>query len=1388
MNISELAVRRPVTVAMFVIGALVFGLVSLSRLSVDLLPELELPQATIATVYPGADPSTVEAEVTRPIEDMVSLTGGVRRVTSVSMENVSLITVEFQPGVDMNAAMEELRAQLSALSLALPADAQSPLVMQLDLSQLPVLVVALSVEGDVLAATDRAVNEVRPLLEQVAGVAQVSIVGGAEREIQVLYDPAKLEENQLTPAMLAQFLQLQNAVVPGGALEDGGVRYSTRIGSVFTDVQQIRDLVIGESRLPVQGLAALWPPLLHVKDVAEVVDGIKEPTGYARVDGRTAVLIQVYKKPGANTVAVAAGAHAVIDRLRQTNPELGLTVILDQSAQIVNSLQNLVIFGSIGAVLAVMVLFLFLRDVRSVAVIASAIPLSVVVTLLFLYLAGLNINLMTLGGLALGTGMLVDNAIIVLENIFRLRSEGRKPKAAAVTGAKEVGGAVLASTLTTVAVFLPVAFMDSFVGQLFRELGLTVSLALAASLLVALTVVPVVAARLLRGRVHQAPAVAADTSVIPDAQAALAEAAAAREHRNAPRLTAVYERWLEKALDHKAAVLSAVGAMVVLTVLVWPRLGVEFLPQFASRSVFIDIEAPAGTPLETTDRLAREVEQRLAEMPEITFVAAQVGQQYGSDLLSLLQSQQTNTIQIIAHIADHLPASRVDAVRDAIKARLADLPVRDLSVRSEWSAGASFFGRDMVLQVRGSDADVVEEAARSLAERLRGAVGDLAEVRVSLADRQPELLFTVDPSRALIGGLSTAQISLGVRNALTGVEATQLRLDGRTVPVVVRPHPDAVQSLEDLLNYRVTSPVVVSMTDTTSVRLANVASVQEAAAPQSIRRVDGARFVEVEIRPSQTDVRQLTRIVNETVASAALPPGVSVRQAGLGELLDEGLGELARMLLLSLVLVYMVMAAQFESWRYPFIVMMTVPLAAIGAIWALVVSGTNLGVASLIGIILLGGIVVNNGIVLVDYTNQLVRRGFALRQAVKTAARTRLRPVLMTAVTTVGGLIPSAIVQEQGVELQGPIAVAVIGGLVVSTLLTLFVVPVLYTLLAGTSRPDDDEDDEPAPRRAPAALAVTVACALALSAVPVPARAQAEVTDVSVLAGMGYPTGNGRPVYLLGAGWQIRWADTDWRLQIAGVSGTDKTPRMLDASLQGSWFQPISFAGYYELQGRLLTRRASDDGLVAALRLQADAVLGNLSGTIVYDSIGAGFPTLPWDAPLRPPLTPSEPAFRHLSVELREQPRRELNLLREFQWSRLGSDSSGDNLLLASGAELRIGTGWLVGKVGLVYRDGVAKPLFAGGLRTRPGAYSYVAVTASSPTAVSAHPTLATDFEYVGDRATFRARLELALAGAGVQPVLSLESMPHASGFLWRVSLGPAGAHQSATFGVFTSF
>ncbi|MFS8542759.1 MAG: efflux RND transporter permease subunit, partial [Limnochordales bacterium] len=948
MKLSELAVRRPVTTAMFIVAIALFGTLAASNLGMELYPDVQLPYITVATIYPNADPQTVETEVTHPVEGVLSTAAGLRRLDSVSMENVSLVFAEFAWGTPLEETINEVRARLAALALTLPAEVQTPIVLRLDPNEFPSLLIGVSGTGDLVETTDIALQVVRPRLERVPGVAQVAVLGGVEREIQVLYDSAKLQAHNLTPAHLQQLLSLQNATVPAGVLEHDGKRWQARVGNHFTSVQEIRDLVIGESRLPVQGLAALWPPLLHVKDVAQVVDGVRPPTGYARMDGRPTVLLQVLKQSGANTVTVADGVRAALRELEREMPDLKLSVIIDQSTRIRQSLESLVVFGLIGAGAVVLVLFGFLRNWRGLLVVALSIPLSILLTLMALYAGRLDLNLMTLGGLAMGTGMVVDNAIIVLENIFRRRSQGEDAATASIRGSQEMTGAIIGATLTTVAVFLPAAFLDSFAGQLFKELGITVSLALAASLIVALTVVPSLAAGLFRG--GPMPAGTWDGS----------------------RFVLAYSSLLERALARRGLLLALVAVLCLGTGLLVPRLDTEFLPPGYVRVLYVTLELPPGTPLAETDAVARLAEERLLSLPAVAHIAAQVGEQRQEDIVTLLGDYGPHTIQLMAFLEGPASPQERAAVAAAIREALADLPAVRLAVSDQWSSSSSVFSNAIVVQVAGPDLETLGALAAELRQRLDASAA-VADVHIPLAAAQPELFLEVNQSRALIGGLTTAQISLAVRNALSGIQVTQVRENGRTIPVVMRPQPSETADLAHLLDHPVTSPVAVPGLDTSAVRLANVVDVQERTAPQAIRRIDGMRAVEVHVRPSGQDLAAALAAVEAAVAALDWPAGYEVRIAGIRQLIDESLADLASVLLWSLVLVFVVLAAQFESWRHPLIIMVTVPLAGIGSVWLLWLTGQKLGVASLIGLIMLGGIAVNNGIVMVDRIHQLCR-------------------------------------------------------------------------------------------------------------------------------------------------------------------------------------------------------------------------------------------------------------------------------------------------------------------------------------------------------------------------------------------------------------------------------
>lgn len=1357
MKLSELAVRRPVTTAMFMVAIVLFGVLAGAGLGLDLYPELNLPYITVATIYPNADPQTVEAEVTHAVEGVLATASGLRRIDSVSMENVSLVFAEFGWDTPLDETIAEVRARLGLLALTLPGGVQTPVVLRLDPNQFPTLLIGVSTSGDLLETTDLALGVVRPRLERVPGVAQVAVLGGVEREIQVLYDSAKLRAHNLTPAHLQQFLQLQNATVPAGVVEHEGVRYQTRVGSHFTSVQQIRDLVIGESRLPVEGLAALWPPLLHVKDVAQVVEGVKPATGYARMDGRPTVLLQVLKSSGANTVAVADGVKAALQELEDLLPGVSLSVIIDQSLPIRRSLESLVVFGLIGAAAVVVVLFLFLRAWRATIVVAWAIPLSVLLTLAAMYVLRMNLNLMTLGGLALATGMVVDNAIIVLENIFRRRTAGEDPETASIAGGQEMTAAIAAATMTTVAVFLPATLMDTFAGQLFKELGITVSLALGASLLVALTVVPSLTARLFR-------------SGLPSRAPAWDRGPVAR----------LYVPLLERALRRPGLLLGLAATLAVGTVAILPRLDTEFLPQSYKRSLYVTMETPPGTTLAETDAVARRAEERLRALDGIERVAAQVGEQRQEDVISLLGNYGPNTIQLIAFLRTPAGPDQLPAIMAEIRQTLEDLPVTRLAVSDEWSSTSSVFSSAIVLQLRGPDLDTLQQLAADLRDRLNAypAVGD---VHIPLSAPQPELFLAVNQSRALIGGLTTAQISLAVRNALTGVEVTQVRENGRTIPVVLRPHPSETADLSRLLDYPITSPVVVSAAEPSAVRLTNVVNVERGTAPQAIRRIDGMRALEVQVRSAGGDLGATLAAVDEAIASMKLPAGYEIRMAGIRQLITESLSDLGRVLLWSLALVYVVMAAQFESWRHPLIIMFTVPLAGIGAVWALWLTGQKLGIASLIGLIMLGGVAVNNGIVLVDRFLQLRRQGMDAHTAALDAATSRLRPVLMTAVTTIAGMLPMALSRGEGTEFQVPLAVGVIGGLTTATLLTLFIIPALCLVREGRR----DRRSRPA-KGAAAALCIVLGGVLAATA---PAQAQTDASGLRWVAGIGYDEATAGPSYLLGTAWEARRGDWRWQLDLQAAAGADAQPRLLSLDAGGQWFQPVSFFGYYELNGRLTLRKEGADPVRSAFALRGEGVLGNITGTVLLDAVPPKFPVLPWDPPRLVELAAGGLGRWHVFAELRQQPHRELNLIREFHWSRkrMPEDDPGA-AVLAGGAEVRAGSGWLLGKLGIRWSGDGWQPVFGAGYRFRPSPYSQFALAAVSATALRDQPGLSLSYELLTDEQAFTAGVDVGAADGGLLPALFLQGEPHGGGWRWQLRVGSPQAPSPLALGVTIAF
>jgi len=1093
MQVARLAVRRPTLMLMIGLAIAVFSAVAVPRLGLDLLPKLNLPVLGVVTIYPNADPEAVEQAVAKPVESLVRTIAGLDQVHTIAVENASITIAQFRWGTNLDAAAQELTDRLKQVRMTLPDGAQDPTVLRLDPTQMPVMMLGISGNMSPAELTGRVEADIQPLLEQTPGVARVNIMGGTRREIQVLYDPDKLEQYGLSPSLLTQIIQFQNMSVPVGNIRKDGKEYPARVGSRLASVDELKGLVVGmrpqtAADNPLGAFGFLVPQFLTLGDVAEVQDGFESSGGFTRVNGQPAVLVAINKESEVNTVVVARSLSRTLARLTEEHKDLQVTTIFDQSQFIQLSIRDVSVNALIGGLLAMLVIFLFLRDVWSTLVIGLAIPLSVLVTGIFMYFGGLTINLMSLGGLALGIGMLVDNSIVVLESIFRHYQLGEERVEAAVRGTGEVLAAITGSTLTTLAVFLPVVFVGGIAGELFRELALTVSMALTASLLVSATFVPLLASRGLgRGQAagqgeNQGEGQAGGQG---GGQGRVQLAGVGGRVAWFDRLQRAYGRVLDWSLVHRPHLVGGLAALAAFTAVLVPFMGTEFIPRIDMGQFSVDVELPVGSPPEETDRLAREVEKLVAAIPEVESFSTQVGTGGGSDFISQLTGMPGNQGTLTVTLRPKAERRRstaavVGELREKVAGLAQRFPEASISISDEAQvAGAfgSFLGRQVTVEIRGFDAQAMAEVGREVVERLR-KTGGLTDIRASQDEVRPMLVLAPERTRLLLGGLTSAQLGMGVRDALVGAQAGYVVVDGGVVPVVVRAALSA-PSLETVEDLRVAGSNLGGMmagggsagavgaeaasmgaasagasgaTATRGmagltpsyVRVRSVVEAEEHPSPLTIERLDGQRILTVNATPVDGNIGAASNRVEKALAGISLPPGVSVRLGGVTELMRDSFADLWLALILSIILVYMVMAAQFESLRHPLVIMLTVPLAAIGAILATAAAGATISIISLVGLIILTGIAVNNGIVLVDYANQLRRQGMSPLAAVRQAGRVRLRPVLMTAITTIVGLFPLAFSSGEGAEIDKPLALAVMGGLLATTFLTLFFIPMLW--------------------------------------------------------------------------------------------------------------------------------------------------------------------------------------------------------------------------------------------------------------------------------------------------------------------------------------------------------
>lgn len=1012
MNLPAVSIARPVTTLMIVALIAAIGLVSLVSSSTDLLPEIAMPIVAVVTNYSGAGAREVEALISRPIEQVLGYVGGVERISSDSSEGTSVVMAELGWGTNLDAAVLDVRDSIELIKPYLPDGAGNPRIVKADLSMMPMIRLALSGPYDTVELT-RFAETVQSRIERVEGVASATIGGGVYEEVRVEVDPANLLRYGLSVPGIANVLRTENLNLPGGRLDEAGRRLVIRTQGQYLSVQDIARTA----------LATPAGAVVYLSDVASVELVRTERSTITRISGQPAVTLAVRKQSSTNTVEVAREVRSVLAGIGRELPAgVEVRVIQDQSDFINRALRQVTENILVGGALAIIVLYLFLVEVRTVLVIAMAIPASILATFAFMYFTGLTLNLVSLGGLALGVGMLVDNAVVILENIYRHREAGSSPREAAARGTQEVAMAVSASTLTTVVVFVPVVFVKGLASQIFRQLAMTVSFSLASSLFVALTFVPMAASLLLRAKRGQPGRVALASGRVQE------------------QLVGFYRRTLVGALARRWLVMAGVGLVIAMAVLSFYTLPRNLLPSMDQREVGISVKMAKATSPTVADGIMREVEAVILARTDVDYVYAGTGGGAGLNMFSSAGADGGEVVIRLLPRTGKMPSTS-EAVRELRRA-VANVPGAEFQVtaRSSIVGEDRAFGAPLVVTVRGDDLDVLAATGDEIAELMRQVPG-VVNVKSKLEQGAPELQITVDRVRAAAVGLSGAQVGTLVRAAVEGQVATSFRWDDRDVDIrVVYPEGSRrhTRDIESLLLMTPAGKLV---------RLDEVAQVSMRAGPTAISRQDGARITQVEAELAGIDLDTAMARVKAQLAALPLPAGYVLEFGGESKEIGNAFGSLGQSMIMAVFLVYMVMAAQFESLRQPVIIMVTLPLALAGAIVALAVTGQPMSVPSIVGLIALAGVVVNNGIVLVDYTNQLRAGGLGLHEALVEASAVRLRPILMTSLTTIIALLPMVLTSGEGNELLRSLSMPLLGGMALSTLLTLLVVPALYTLV-----------------------------------------------------------------------------------------------------------------------------------------------------------------------------------------------------------------------------------------------------------------------------------------------------------------------------------------------------
>ena len=1026
-NFAKITIKRPVATIMITLMVVVLGISAILGIPRDLMPNIELPVAMVITNYTNASPEEVETMVTAPVEQALASVEGLDEMMSYSMEGMSVVVVTFQMDLDMDFAALNMREKIALISDYLPEGVSDPLVMKLDMNTMPVMQIYVSADIPLEELTIRVEDQVLPYFERSAGVASVSAYGGVKEEIAIEFSQESLLGYGLNLSTVAQILAAENINLPSGDVSKGATKVIVRTLGEFGTVEELMNLPLTVSDRSI----------LRLGDVATITRGTKEIDSITRIDGNTAIGIMVSKQSDANTVQVSSGLNRELKELEQVYPELNFSVGYDQADFINSSISSVAQAALTGGLLAIFVVFLFLRNIKSTLVIAISIPVSLLATFAVMQFRHITLNLITLSALTLAVGMLVDNSIVVLENIFRLRTLSHSAREASEKGTSEIFVAILGSTLTTVMVFLPIALTEGMASMMFSEFCFTMIIALLASLVVALTVVPMLCSKLLRGNIS--------TTYLRIGQKRYVYRLVPKFAVYLERITEGYEAVIRKALTMRKKVLVWTVWTFLISSVLLVFVGWELLPQADEGIVSIDVEMPYGTTLSDKDRTMARIENYVVTLPELEHVSMST---QGVSMMSMSQNAQL-TVTLVDRNERNRSSKEVAA---DIREHLAELSGAKLTVSADSSITSMFASSDISLMILGKDYTTLEVIGNQLLARIN-ELPEIAHAELDVKEGNPEIRVMINRNAAAHYGITAYQLAKGLSSSLAGTKATDITIDGEDIEVNLSLRDDYAQSVENM------KQIVVSGSYGIPVAISQIATFEYDNAPSVINRYNQQNYITINAEVVGSDLERASSAMARIVDGYAFPDGYYSEMSGLAAEMVSAFSSLAKALIVSIALVFLLLAAQFESALMAMIVMMAVPFAMSGAFLAMFVTGVALSMTSFLGLIMLVGIVVNNSILLVEFIRQNEEE-LGKTEALVMAGKLRLRPILMTSATTCFGMIPLSLGIGEGGEMLAPMGISIIGGLTASTAITLILVPSIYSIIDDRKTRREEKGEE----------------------------------------------------------------------------------------------------------------------------------------------------------------------------------------------------------------------------------------------------------------------------------------------------------------------------------------